>query len=464
MPKMSSHVDNLISLPNDVFTVISSDFDLADLCSLRLTSHNLHAIATTPNFQARFHHIRTDLSLANLQALVAICSSPDLGHLMKEITVLAKHYDDRELCQQLQDGTIWKADPGNGPIFSSSGHYMTDDEKAEAKAMFDQMTELKNNQAALQDNGTDVRLLSEAFNRLGARSVNLSIEAAVHVRPQGSRLPTANCLDHEAMTQRMDHTFKITIAALSNSQLQISNLTVFDIQWGGYVSMKSLHEALECTASTPPPDSSALRRPPALHRIQRLTLSLHAAPTQTIPEDELDKSDDSKYPIRHEPASPPALHAAYLRSLAPLIQPTAPALKHLDIRFRGFHALKLDCAEIFSHLASHNITFPHLSTLNLHNIVIHNTDLLSLLRATPSLTHLGLHKVSLPHNPTHPRKLVEYPNASPQWAQVEPDVPSWKDDWKLIFDALASPAQHGAPTTSNINAPHPHVRSSEPSK
>ncbi len=101
---MSTNTDHLTHLPNDAFDAIASDFDLADLCSLRLTSHNLHAIATTPNFQARFHHIRTNLSKDRLESLTALWSNPDLSHLIEEITVLATHYDDRELREQVKDG------------------------------------------------------------------------------------------------------------------------------------------------------------------------------------------------------------------------------------------------------------------------------------------------------------------------------------------------------------------------
>ena len=101
---MSAQNDHLTNLPNDLITTIAADFDLADLCSLRLTSHNLRAIATTPNFEARFHSLRTDLSEASLQSLVAICSSAGLGYLVKEVIVLAKHYDDKKLRQQVEEG------------------------------------------------------------------------------------------------------------------------------------------------------------------------------------------------------------------------------------------------------------------------------------------------------------------------------------------------------------------------
>ena len=430
---MSTNINQLTSLPNDVFTAISSDFDLADLCSLRLTSHNLHAIATTPNFQARFHHIRTDLSKDSLQSLIALCSSPDLSHLIKEITILAKHYDDQELRQQVKEGKRWVAEAAPAPFFHSTGHSMSHEEKSEAQAMIDRMNQLRDRQATMQADSTDAKLLAEAIGHLGARCVSLSVQVAVQTRPEGQRLPISKCRNIEAMSQTMDHTFKATMTALRESQLQISNFSVYDLQWGGFVTLKGLHDAL-AVQGTDPDTLPAFEVPQPLHSVRSLTLNLHSAPWKKIGEEESDPLDDRE-PI-YGPVAPSALHDAYLTSLAGFLLPTAHALQDLAIRFRGPHAISSDCVKVFGHIASLNLPFLGLNKLHLHNVIIQNRDLLALLRSTPALTQLGLHKVSMPHNPSHPQKKVEYPNARPPWAQMEPDVQGWKDAWKVVFDAF----------------------------
>lgn len=434
---MSSTVDKLTSLPADIFTVVTEDFDLADLCNLRLTSQNLHAIATNPTFQARFHHVRTDLSFDNLKSLIAICSNPDLGHLVKEVTVLAKHYDDQELKQQVKDGTRWVAEKGNGPIFASHGERMSDSEKAEAQAMVDEIANLRDKQAAMQADGSDVKLLAEAFDSLGDRQVVLNIEAAVQNRLDAARQPIARARDREGNRQRMAHVFKVTIAALANSSLQITTLNVFNMAWGGFVGLDKLHEAIASDVSSGNAPSFPI--PASLRNIQALTLNLNPAPKKEIGKEQLDPYDTDKYSV-YAPAVSDSLNDAYLASLTALLSQSAHSLTHLDIRFRGWHALKLDCATIFSKLAAENLSFPLLKRLQLRNVIVHAEDLVTILRKSPTVTHLGLHEVSTPHNPAHEHIHVEYPNSEPEWSQTEPDAPGWKDAWMPLFDAFTAPA------------------------
>ena len=452
---MASTTDNLTSLPNDVFTAITSDFDLADLGSLRLTSHNLHVVATTPDFRTRFHNIRTDLSEDSLHSLIAICSSPDLGHLIKEVTVLAKHYDAKELEDQLQSGTRWEAQAVPAPFSHSVGHKLTGDEKDEVKILIERMVKLKEEQAAVQTNGEDVYLLAKALSHLGARSISISIEAAVHTRPQGSRQSIRKCRDTNAMSQTMDHAARATFGAVAKTQLRITNPDIFNLQWGGFVSMNGLHEAFVV-------GPYHVELASALSHLRSLNINLKPAPVKQIGEEQHDPYDQKRYPI-YGPASEPKLHDAYLSSLAALLRPMAHSLKRLEIRFRGWHAVKLDCAEVFAFVAGADLGFAQLSELHLNNVVMHGNDLIKILQRTPVLTHLGLHKVSLPKAPHVPEKMVEYPNSSPEWSQMEPDIEGWKDAWQHVFDALITPDQAtigDVQTGSNdsMSAPRPCPR------
>ena len=313
---------------------------------------------------------------------------------------------------------------------------MSAEEKAEAQALVDRVAELREKQAAMQAEGLHVKLLGQALHHLGSRQVSLNLEVAVHIRPGGPRLPIAKCRDRDVMIQAMDHAFKATIAALRGSLLQVKTFTVFNIHFGGFVTLKALHDAMAIPKSAPSVPAP-LEVPQSLHNIDFLTLNLYSAPVKKIGEEQLDPYDTTKHPT-YGPDSPPDVHDAYLSSLAAFIRPNAHSLRDLNIKFRGFHAIKLDCAEVFNRIAMSEITFPGLRKLHLHNIVIQNVDLLAFLRSAPALTHLGLHKVSLPHNPSHPRKLVEYPNSHPQWSQMEPDVDGWKDGWSTVFDAFVN--------------------------
>ncbi len=320
---------------------------------------------------------------------------------------------------------------------------MSHEKEAEAQAMVDRLHQLREEQAAIQADGTDVKLLADAISRLGDRRVSLSIQAAVHVRPEGPRLPISECQDQEAMTQIMDHTFKTTVAALRQSQLQVSNLGVYDKQWGGFVTMKGLYDAI-AVESRPLKTLRAFEVPRPLHNIQSLTLNLHEPPVVKIGEEQPDPyfDLDPPFPI-YGPKCPVDLHEAYLASLAGFLHPIAHGMQDLNIRFRGWHAISLDCVNVFGQIASSNIPFPSLTKLHLHNVIIQNTDLLALLCSMPVLTQLGLHRVSLPHDPSHPKKLVDYPDARPAWTQMEPDIEGWKDAWKSVFDAFLMQQNNG---------------------
>jgi hypothetical protein len=431
MPNMTSIVDALDALPNDILSIVTTEFDLADLCNLRLTSQNLHTLATTPEFQSRFHHVRTDLTSDNLRSLIAVCQSPNLSHLIKEVTILAKHYDDHELKQQIKEGRRWVAEKANAPFFHSTAHDLTSEEKADVQNMVEQIAKLKADQVAMQTDGSDIKLLTEAFDSLGKRDIALTIEAAVYIQPNDVRSPISSARDNEGMARRMEHAFKAAIAAFSNTSLQVTALTVFNMSWGGYVGLKGFHDAFVSTDDSPP------SIPSALHNLQSLTLNLAPAPSKEIGKRPSAYGEED-HPV-YGPAASEELNNAHLESVTALLCPSAHSLRHIDIRFRGSHKVSLDCAAIFSKLAASYASFTQLTSLQLRNLIIDANDLVTILRKTPSLTHLGLHRVSTPENPSHPVKVVEYPNSEPAWGQAEPDVAEWKDAWMPLFKAFIGP-------------------------
>ena len=197
----------------------------------------------------------------------------------------------------------------------------------------------------------------------------------------------------------MDDTFKATITAVNQSTVQVNKFNVFNMQWGGYVSLKGLHEGLSAAKMLSAARSD--EAPGPFHNIEALNLNLYTPPFKRNGVEAPDPIDNSTYP-KYEPDSPPELHDAYLSSLAALICPTADKLQDLRIRFRGPFPLLVDRVTVFNRLAVSEVHFPRLKKLNLHNVLIENTDLLALLRSAPALTQLGFHKVSLPHSPAPP--------------------------------------------------------------
>ena len=330
---------------------------------------------------------------------------------------------------------------------------MSHEERAAAQNEVDQIAFLREKQAAVQADGNDVKLFAQALNHLGSRQISLSIEAAVHTRPDGPRQPISACRDEAAMTQTTDDTFKATITAVNQSTVQVNKFNVFNMQWGGYVSLKGLHEGLSAAKMLSAPRSD--EAPGPFHNIEALTLNLYTPPFQKIGVEAPDPIDNSTYP-KYGPNSPPELHDTYLSSLAALFCTTANQLQDLRIRFRGPFPLLVDRVTVFNRLAVSGAQFPSLKRLHLHNVLIENSDLLALLRSAPALTQLGLHKVSLPHSPAHPQKRVEVPTFGPQRLQTEPDVEGG-GSWDAIFRSFLTPKHNEATleqTTVRPICPH----------
>ena len=406
----------LANLPSDVFTALTSTFDLAAISVLRQVSHSLNAATTNELFAKCFAHRTTDLSTKSLNDLISVCSS-EFGSYVQSITVRASCWRLDELEKQLKEKKKWvSTSPGNGPIFSSECRSLTDEQLAAAQENFNAFKDLNTDQAALKADGKVATWMAEALQALGDRTISINLEAAQYRESLTERLPARSLYGQEAdqMQAIMNDALKATISAIAQSNVNIEKLLVFDLEYAGHVSIDGLYESFANLTDRNSPGSSpaAIEIPRQLHKLKSLTLNLSPSPyIETRPRDNNNHDDYGE----HAPAAKPELHEAHLTSLRALFGVCASTLTTVDIRVKGSSVENYaDFATLFSSLPS----LSNLSTLHLRGCVFAPSSLLSLLKPATNLTTLGLHRFSL----------------SQQVPKSETDTRAWL----LIFSQLAT--------------------------
>ena len=353
-------------MPTEIFEAIVDNVGLVDICNLRLTSSVLAAISTSSEFRSKVRHLRTDLSTKSLQSLIAVCSNHELKAIIDTIKIVTTFYELEQLSTQLKERKKWESS-NNGPISVSTQSDMADEELVEAKKCFELLSELKEDQTALRNNGQDTAMLTQAFHLLGPKKMNINIESVVYRSDLKSPCRIRPIYGNDGVFRTgISATFHSMMSAIRRSDLTITSLSVFDVERsGGSLTCLALREALLAGSS---PETLSL--PSQLHSLESLTLSLSTW-----------DGTDQKLPDTEAIIQPTTESTAHHDVLAALLSPLH-SLKHLDLRIKGYRASQLKCALLFSHLAgSHSLSFPLLRTLHLRDMALNISDLLITLRA-----------------------------------------------------------------------------------
>ncbi|OAQ65884.1 hypothetical protein VFPPC_07518 [Pochonia chlamydosporia 170] len=177
---------NLTALHTELIDHISTYLDVPDIASLRLTCRTMGRKATSSKFTALFKQKNIQLSTQALQRLVQVTSQGSLGCLLEDCSITG--------IAQLPQASL---------------------------SQTDQTTEL-------------VQLLTTAFRNLKQHSPNgkiTSIRLLVVAREQdaiGNLVEPAVFRSWGAIWAAASHTFKVVMAALSNSGLYVECLDIFN--------------------------------------------------------------------------------------------------------------------------------------------------------------------------------------------------------------------------------------------
>jgi hypothetical protein len=154
----------LLSLPNDILAMVCVDKELSsnDLAAMRLTNHELHAVATTEFAQRYFQDPFVMMLRDNLETLVEICKHPVFGPQVRKIQLLNNFFHPGHL---------------KGFVREMEKAYRTADTSRvlSGKGDLQRFADLVAEQYDLLQSGTGHQLLRRAFEAVGAQRGSVAI-------------------------------------------------------------------------------------------------------------------------------------------------------------------------------------------------------------------------------------------------------------------------------------------------
>ncbi|KAF5712358.1 f-box domain-containing protein [Fusarium mundagurra] len=246
-----NNLDSLVQTPSDRLSrlsgipldIILQHLDLASFTNLRLTSRQL----STSTIHCRFFRsAKTDLSVASIQSLTDRVSHPQLGPVLRELTVVATLYDTHPAEATVQTRKKWSGFDVEELRRDTENYRQrvedlrernvdcTDEEVQEAQQDLEWM------QARLQQDADPggsqvIRLLSSIFG-LAVNLRVMNLDACII----GGRTKTCSPAEHHRW-YRSDHqssswpsvwaaaseTYHIVTLAISRSRIQLEKLNIF---------------------------------------------------------------------------------------------------------------------------------------------------------------------------------------------------------------------------------------------
>lgn len=228
---------------NEIIEGVVVLLSLSDICNLRLTSRALATKATQSHFRSHFRTKHVDITDNDLQAFVAATKGHGLGCLVQHLVLVGVVNNTK-----LHEYTLWEEGPHEGDIDDGNmyrneverGH---EDETAEEKAHRQKRDKIRKDLETLQErqaeykqlheSGTDISLLSEAFNnivigKMSNRLPSLSLEVVVYREDATQRLSPLAGGSWKYIWQSAADTFHTALCSLAKSDLVVEKLNIFN--------------------------------------------------------------------------------------------------------------------------------------------------------------------------------------------------------------------------------------------
>ncbi|KAF9775981.1 hypothetical protein IL306_005889 [Fusarium sp. DS 682] len=404
--RLSARLTQLSGIPLDL---ILQHLDLPSFTNLRLTSRQLSISTIYSRF---FRSTKTDLSLNSLQSLQDRTSHPQLGPLLRELTVVATLYD-----AQLAEATVQSRKKWSGfdraALWSDTENFRqrveylrernldcTDEEVQEAQQDLDWIrTRIQ------QDTNTEVGHVIDLLSDILGNTTNLwSIDLDVCIIAGRTKIcrPAEHYKWYRSAHQdaswpsvwtAASQTFRIVTTAVSRSRIELEKFQIFPKTPLCSVQLREVEDHLRTLAS----DGFVA----AYKNIKYFGLSFSTRELIEGPPSNQDERREECL-FRHAFAARRKYRLnQHLEIDAEDFTGAATILKHmpnltsLDLHLHHLaHLILPKYSKVFT-VITRNIRLAHLREISLRGLPLHPDDLVLFLRDHPTITKLSLDGIFL---------------------------------------------------------------------
>ncbi|KAI7759764.1 hypothetical protein LZL87_009087 [Fusarium oxysporum] len=396
--------DRLIHLSGIPLDLILQHLDLATFTNLRLTSRQLSTNTISSRF---FRSAKADLSLSSLQSLADRVSHPQLGPLLRELTVVATLYDTQPAEATVQTRMRWSGFDKD-ELRRDAENYRQRVEGLRERNVACTEEEVHEAQQDLewiqtriqQDTNTDVSQVTDLLSSIFEISANLraiNLDACIIAGHTKTCRPAEHYRWYRSANQNSSwpsiwtaasQTFRIVTSAISRSRIQLEKFQIFPDTPLCSVQLRHVEDHLR----TLNPDGLVA----ACKNIKSFGLSfsthilIEAPPTQG--ECLFRHAFAAKSPYRlnqHlESDAEDFTGAAAILTYMPNLTSLDLHLHHLD------HLVLPKYTKAFSHI-SQTIRLGRLRELSLRGLSLRPDDLVLFLTNHPTITKLSLDGILL---------------------------------------------------------------------
>ncbi|KAF4494296.1 f-box domain [Fusarium agapanthi] len=236
----SDRLSHLSGIPLDI---ILHHLDLATFTNLRLTSRQLSTNTIHSRF---FRSAKTDLWLASLQSLADRVSHPQLGPILRELTVVATIFDTQPAEATVQTRKKWSGfDKDELRRDTEDYRQRVEDLRERNLACTDEAVQAAQRDLdwmqtrIQQDTNTGVSQVTDLLSSIFIKATDLraiTLDACILAGHTKTCLPAEHHKWHRSASQNSSwpsvwtaasQTFRIITSAISRSKIQLENLQIF---------------------------------------------------------------------------------------------------------------------------------------------------------------------------------------------------------------------------------------------
>lgn len=302
--------------PPEVFEQVLKHLMLDELRNFRLVSKTIAALVAQETFKQYYRTKHVDVSPRSLRDFVYMTQSGRQGRQIENLILTGLAVDVAHLQKIVKEKARWVTE-GNGPLFCSMQHKLSDDELARAKGNLEALQQRNVELEQFVGSGADVELLAQAFRNIAAfghrgKLRSLQLQVGVLKESVDTTVLPVETRGVSVKWQASQGTFRTAMVALAQSRLPLEKLDAVTEQFHCSLSWR----VLDCIRDLP---HSGLSE--SLKGLRTLSLSLSADnwTAQQRQEDENAASVDARSSSRQ-------------RALVDLLA-FCPLLQHLHIHW-----------------------------------------------------------------------------------------------------------------------------------
>ncbi|KAL7767016.1 hypothetical protein ACKLNR_004932 [Fusarium oxysporum f. sp. zingiberi] len=403
-PLIQTPSDRLSHLSGIPLDMILQHLDLTSFTNLRLTSRQLSTNTISSHF---FRSSRTDLSLSSLQSLADRISHPQLGPVLRELTVVATLFDTQPAEATVQTRKKWSGFDKD-ELRRDTENYRQRVENLRETNVACTEEEVQEAQQDLewirtriqQDTNTDVNQVTDLLSSIFGIAANLraiNLDACIIAGHTKTCRPAEHYRWYRSANQNSSwpsiwtaasQTFRIVTSAISRSRIQLEKLQIFPDTPLCSVQLRHVEDHLRTRGSAG--FAAACKSIKAFGLSFSTHILIEAPPTQR------------ECLFRHAfAAKSPYRLNQYLESDAEDFTGAAtiltymPNLTSLDLHLHHLDHLALPkYTKVFSHI-SQNIRLSRLRELSLRGLPLRPDDFILFLTNHPTITKLSLDGILL---------------------------------------------------------------------